>query len=73
MNRPVIYYAYDIEQYNNERGLYFPLNELHGTVCFNNVELLNALSGYLRNEICFDASKGVDKFCKMMMEVYVEK
>ncbi|WP_169781831.1 CDP-glycerol glycerophosphotransferase family protein, partial [Escherichia coli] len=34
MNRPVIYYAYDIEQYNNERGLYFPLNELPGTVCF---------------------------------------
>ncbi len=64
MNRPVIYYAYDIEQYNNERGLYFPLNELPGTVCFNDVELLNTLSGYLRNEIYFDASKGIDKFCK---------
>lgn len=31
--RPVVYYAYDLESYQAERGLYFDLNEMGGAVC----------------------------------------
>lgn len=33
LRRPIIYYAYDLEKYEEERGLYFPLSEMPGVVC----------------------------------------
>jgi CDP-glycerol glycerophosphotransferase len=30
--RPICFYAYDLEDYENERGLYFPLSEMPGDV-----------------------------------------
>ncbi|WP_186764361.1 CDP-glycerol glycerophosphotransferase family protein [Arthrobacter yangruifuii] len=33
--RPIIYYAYDREEYEAERGLYFDMDALPGHVCYN--------------------------------------
>lgn len=63
MNKPVIYYAYDLNEYEVERGLYFPLAELPGTVCLNNNDLINALNSYLHEETHFDSTMGVNKYC----------
>lgn len=62
-NKPIIYYAYDMEVYQQERGLYFPLNELPGTVCYNSSELIKTLNDYLAAVNHFDASRGIDKYC----------
>ncbi len=44
--RPIIYYAYDLDQYKEERGLYFDLDAMPGDVCHDVetvVEKLNSL------------------------------
>ncbi|WP_104161369.1 CDP-glycerol glycerophosphotransferase family protein [Arthrobacter sp. ZGTC212] len=44
--RPIIYYAYDLDQYKEERGLYFDLGSMPGDVCHDVetvVEKLNRL------------------------------
>ncbi len=38
--RPIVYYVYDLEQYNAERGLYFPLDRLPGKQCQSLDELV---------------------------------
>ncbi|KPN18320.1 CDP-glycerol glycerophosphotransferase family protein [Arthrobacter sp. Edens01] len=47
--RPIVYYAYDYEQYSAERGLYLDLGEMPGEVCLTREELgplvSDALSG----------------------------
>ncbi|MDK1359317.1 CDP-glycerol glycerophosphotransferase family protein [Arthrobacter sp. zg-Y1219] len=44
--RPIIYYAYDLDRYKEERGLYFDLESMPGSVCHDIdtvVEQLNSL------------------------------
>ena len=44
VNKPIIYYAYDLELYENDRGMYFPFNEyVYGEVAKNEEELLEAI------------------------------
>ena len=39
LQRPIIYYAYDIDEYKKERGLYFPLEDISDDICFSSQEL----------------------------------
>jgi CDP-glycerol glycerophosphotransferase (TagB/SpsB family)/glycosyltransferase involved in cell wall biosynthesis len=41
--KPIIYYMYDLESYRNDRGLYFDVQSLPGTVCQTRDELGSAL------------------------------
>ncbi len=41
--RPIVYYAYDLDEYRDERGLYFDLGELPGLVATNIEEVASAL------------------------------
>ena len=41
MKKPVFIYAVDLQEYNNERGLYYPLETTPFSVAVNNSELLN--------------------------------
>ncbi|MDR2297354.1 MAG: CDP-glycerol glycerophosphotransferase family protein [Comamonas sp.] len=34
LNRPIVFYAYDMEEYIRERGLYFSMSEMPGELCF---------------------------------------
>jgi len=44
MKKPVIYFAYDLEDYKGDRGLYFPFEEyVYGKVAIKNDELIQAI------------------------------
>lgn len=62
-NKPIIYYAYDLLEYMEERGLYFPLTELPGKVIQNGNELIESLNDYLFDQKKFDASLAINKYC----------
>ncbi|BBL34223.1 hypothetical protein Nstercoris_00454 [Nitrosomonas stercoris] len=38
--KPIIYYAYDLENYEKSRGMYFSLRKMPGVICKNRLELL---------------------------------
>ena len=61
MNKPIIYFAYDLEDYANGRGLYFPFNEyVYGKIATNDDELIEAIDS---KELCLeDRKKFFDKF-----------
>lgn len=42
--RPIIYYAHDREEYEAERGLYFDLEALPGSVCYDADELIKQVA-----------------------------
>lgn len=41
--RPIIYYAYDLEEYSATRGLYFPLDTMPGSLCQSINDVLKAI------------------------------
>ena len=44
LEKPIIYFAYDLEEYENGRGLYCPFNEyIYGKIAKNTDELISAL------------------------------
>ena len=44
MERPILFYVYDLEEYGSERGFYYPYSELApGPVCRNTSELIQEL------------------------------
>lgn len=45
--RPIVHYVYDLEEYQRDRGLYFPLSELPGDICLTRDELLTAVGRHL--------------------------
>lgn len=45
-NKKVIIYANDIEKYNDDRGMYFNLNDLPFKIAHNNIELINIIKSY---------------------------
>lgn len=51
-NRPIIHYVYDYDEYkNNDRGLYYSIEEAKGgAVSYNFEELLQCLEKYLNDE-----------------------
>lgn len=51
MRKPIVFYAYDLEEYSNERGLYFDLSEMPGEVAFTAEELAPKLHRALEDGI----------------------
>lgn len=49
--KPLVLYMYDIDEYTEERGLYFSAKELPGEKCYNINELVNTLTYLLENNI----------------------
>ena len=49
MERPIIYYVYDRDVYEKERGLYFELELLGGDICLNIEDLLKSLNKHIKN------------------------
>lgn len=61
--KPIIYYAYDYEEYQNERGLYLNLEELPGQVVQTREALVDAIANA---EERFDEpghSAAIERFC----------
>ena len=44
LDRPIIYFTYDYEEYKNERGLYFDINEITQNRCDTIDDVINLLS-----------------------------
>jgi len=65
MRRPILLYAYDLEQYRSERGLYFELHEIPARICQSQDELRDAVSvalaGSVAAEVEFDLA--IARFC----------
>lgn len=62
--KPLVLYMYDIEQYTNERGLYFSADQLPGEKCYNINELFFVLKCIIEKgaqKIAFEKS-GVTQF-----------
>lgn len=49
LNRPILFYAYDEDAYERERGLYFSMAELPGATCCDIHELRTALAAALHD------------------------
>lgn len=50
LDRPVIYYVYDRDEYAGDRGMYFPFGEyVYGAVCMDEDELIEAVG---RADMC---------------------
>ena len=44
LNKPVIYYTYDLEEYKKTRGLYYPFEDyVYGEITENTIELIKAI------------------------------
>lgn len=44
LDKPIIYYVYDRDDYAGDRGMYFPFDEyVYGAVCMNEDELIDAI------------------------------
>jgi CDP-glycerol glycerophosphotransferase len=63
--RPIIYYANDLEEYEAERGMYFPLSDLPGEICQTRDALQVAISNA---EARFNPAvheEAIARFCPM--------
>ena len=63
--KPIVYYAYDIADYELERGMYFPLSDLPGEIVQERDELGEAIR---EAEVRFDAlhhEEVIARFCPM--------
>ncbi|MEC5190994.1 MULTISPECIES: CDP-glycerol glycerophosphotransferase family protein [unclassified Arthrobacter] len=64
--RPIVYFAYDLEEYSSERGMYFELESLPGQVCIDTAELLQGVSKSLEDTLIDDKYRaGIDQFCSV--------
>ncbi len=64
LSRPIIYYMYDREKYENERGLYFSIDILGGEMCTNSTELKMSLSEVVLNDkINITQREAREQFC----------
>ncbi len=62
--RPIVYFAYDLEEYSSERGLYFELESLPGRVCVETTGLLREVSAALHDASADENYlRGVETFC----------
>jgi len=62
--RPIIYYTYDQDEYEKERGLYFPLEDLGGEICKNQIELKASLVKVVTdNRISTLQKEAQQKYC----------
>ena len=55
LNRPIIYFTYDLQEYEAGRGLYFPFNDyVYGDVVVNTNELIKSIR---QNNLCKEERK----------------
>lgn len=48
--RPIIFYAYDLEEFTEKNGFYYNYKKiLPGKICYNEHELYNCIQAYLKN------------------------
>lgn len=51
VNKPIIYYTYDLKEYESQRGLYFPFKDyVYGDIATNTQELIQAIKNENLNE-----------------------
>lgn len=63
LKRPIIFYAYDIAQYEEDRGFCLDVDSLPGDVCENLSDLVRVLHGHLERDI-FERQEGaIATFC----------
>ena len=62
--KPIVYYAYDLEDYLGERGLYFPLTDLPGTLCRTQEELVAAVTQVAESGRLEGADAAIERFCR---------
>lgn len=63
LNKTLIYFVYDYEEYNQERGLYFDFNDyVYGQITKNTEELIKAIN---KNDVMTEKRQG---FIKQFME-----
>ena len=43
LKRPILYYAFDLEEYSQNRGFYFDINEMPGTICRSTDSVIHEL------------------------------
>lgn len=62
---PIIYYAYDIDEYTSERSLYFDMNSLPGTLCVEIGQtrdaIIQGLGRSVKNEVTWQEAAA--RFC----------
>ena len=63
--RPIVYYAYDLEEYATGRGFYFDMTELPGTLCTGMKEVREAISHGLGQSVSNDPAyqQALARFC----------
>ncbi len=63
LNKPIVYFTYDLDEYNSDRGLYYDFSEyVYGKVAVDTDELIEAISSH---ELMVDKRKKfIDKFLK---------
>lgn len=49
LNKPIIFYAYDLEEYSSSRGLYFPMSSMPGILCLDGKKLIDSLNNIIHN------------------------
>ncbi|MBP3043602.1 CDP-glycerol glycerophosphotransferase family protein [Arthrobacter jiangjiafuii] len=67
--RPIIYYAYDLEQYKAERGLYFDLASMPGNLCYDVEAVVSQISEAIQaateHEKRLDYISAEQEFCPL--------
>lgn len=55
LNKPIVYFMYDLAEYENDRGFYFPLEEyIYGPIAKTSEELIECIKS---NDMCIDKRK----------------
>jgi len=57
MEKPIIYYIYDKEEYLKERGLYFEVETIGDCICYDVDEVKDSIQGIIKNEQLFKLQK----------------
>lgn len=63
--RPIFYYAYDLDEYKDDRGLYFDLKDMPGTVCTSIESLTESIESLNSTDLSdrIDYTQALQRFC----------
>ena len=62
--KPIIYYVYDRKEYESQRGLYFPLEDIGSEICTTSLEVLNTIKKVVKEKDISEVQKNAQiKFC----------
>jgi len=64
--KPIVFYTYDLEEYKEERGLYFDFKDMPGPLCLTIEDVKSNVISLLENhEVSEKYEAAVEKFCPM--------